>query len=98
MTIKKSILQHIFIGLVLVCLTASAAFAQTTAFTYQGKLSDAGNPANGTYDLQFKVFDALTEGVQQGATFTNPTVQVSAGIFTAQPMSLCKNYSGLAET
>lgn len=35
----------------------SAALAQTTAFTYQGKLTDAGNPANGNYDLQLKLFD-----------------------------------------
>jgi hypothetical protein len=81
---KKSILQNIFIGLVFVCLTASAGLAQTTAFTYQGKLSDAGNPANGAYDIQFKLFDALTDGTQQGATFTNPTVQVTGGIFTVE--------------
>jgi hypothetical protein len=60
------------------------ANAQGTAFTYQGKLTDAGNPANGTYDLQFKLFDSPTvgTGAQQGSTITNPTVQVTAGIFT----------------
>ena len=31
--------------------------AQTTGFTYQGKLGDAGAPANGSYDFQFKLFD-----------------------------------------
>lgn len=56
--------------------------AQTTAFTYQGKLTDAGNPAAGNYDLQFKLFDALNGGTQQGSTFTNPMVVVSNGIFT----------------
>ena len=30
-----------------------AATAQTTVFTYQGKLTDAGQPANGNLDLQF---------------------------------------------
>ncbi len=34
-------------------LLACAAFAQTTAFTYQGRLTDGGSPANGSYDLQF---------------------------------------------
>ena len=64
-------------------LAAISAFAQTTAFTYQGKLTDAGNLANGTYDMQFKLFDTVTvgTGTQQGTTLTNPTVQVVGGIF-----------------
>ena len=64
-------------------LSASSAHAQGTAFTYQGKLTDAGNPANNTYDLQFKLFDTpgVGTGAQQGSTLTNPTVQLTAGIF-----------------
>ena len=30
-----------------------AATALGTGFTYQGRLTDAGSPANGTYDLRF---------------------------------------------
>jgi hypothetical protein len=56
--------------------------AQTTAFTYQGRLTDAGNPANGNYDLQFKLFDALGGGAQQGATLARNPVTASAGVFT----------------
>ena len=65
-------------------LFAPAAFAQTTAFTYQGKLTDAGNPANSNYDLQFKLFDTVTvgTGIQQGATLVRNPVTVGAGIFT----------------
>jgi len=66
----------------LVLCYVSAAWAQTTAFTYQGKLTDAGNPANGNYDLQFKLFDALAGGVQQGATLVRTPVTASAGNFT----------------
>jgi hypothetical protein len=60
--------------------------AQTTAFTYQGKLADGGNLANGSYDMQFKVFDAATvgTGAQQGSTVTLPAVQITDGIFTVQ--------------
>jgi hypothetical protein len=29
-----------------------------TAFTYQGKLTDGTNPANGLYDLRFAIYDA----------------------------------------
>ena len=60
----------------------SAGWAQTTAFTYQGKLTDAGNPANGTYDLQFRLFDALASGTQVGSTVIRDDVTVSNGIFT----------------
>jgi hypothetical protein len=81
---RKSIIQNIFVGLAFVCLTASAAFAQATAFTYQGKLTDAGNPANSNYDLQFKLFDTATigTGAQQGATLVRTPVTASAGVFT----------------
>ncbi|HQR36713.1 MAG TPA: hypothetical protein PLK30_28575, partial [Blastocatellia bacterium] len=65
----------------LILCAVSAAWAQTTAFTYQGRLTDAGNPANGDYDLQFTLFDALVGGTQQGIQTRNP-VTASAGVFT----------------
>ena len=70
---------------------ASSAFCQTTAFTYQGKLTDGGTPANGTYEMQFKLYDAFTAGTQQPQaspttlTFVGAqSVQVSSGVFTVQ--------------
>jgi hypothetical protein len=68
--------------LVMLVLLAPATQAQTTAFTYQGKLTDAGNPANGNYDLQFKLFDAVSGGAQIGSSLTSTNVSVVAGIFT----------------
>src|SRR5262245_35399558 len=65
-------------------LSVSAVFAQTTAFTYQGKLNDGANPANGNYDMQFKLYDASAAGSQIGSTITNGTVAVNAGSFTVQ--------------
>src|SRR5258705_7950186 len=56
--------------------------AQTTVFTYQGRLTDAGSPATGAYDLQFKLYDAVTGGSQIGAIATVDDVAVSGGIFT----------------
>ncbi len=56
-------------------------FAQSTAMTYQGRLNDGGVPANGSYDLQFIVYDNLVGGNQQGPIRTN-TVQVNNGLFT----------------
>lgn len=54
-----------------------------TGFTYQGRLLDAGAPANGTYDIQVLLFDAAAAGAQVGATQTLNDVVVSNGIFTA---------------
>jgi hypothetical protein len=39
----------------LLLLFQQTALSQGTAFTYQGKLTDGGIPANNTYDLQFKL-------------------------------------------
>ena len=37
-------------------LSTLGVFAQGTAFTYQGRLNDGANPANGSYDLTFSVW------------------------------------------
>lgn len=65
-----------------VALIASFALAQTTQFTYQGQLNDGGSPANGQYDLEFKLFNSLAGGAQQGATVTLGNVQVTNGLFS----------------
>jgi len=74
----------ILIAALALLLCTPIANAQGTSFTYQGKLSNVGNPATGSFDMQFKVFDALTGGTQQGATVTNTVVQATAGIFTVE--------------
>ena len=72
--------------MILLALGANSARAQTSAFTYQGKLADSGNLASGQYDLQFKLFDTVTlgTGAQQGGTVTVTSVTVTAGVFTVQ--------------
>gem|GEM_PF-3068071 len=63
----------------------SPASAVTTAFTYQGKLTDgSGKPLTGLYDLSLKLFDAQTDGNQVGSTILLPQVPVSDGLFTAE--------------
>lgn len=61
---------------------ASNTSAQTSVFTYQGKLNDNGVAANGNYDMQFKLFNALSSGNQVGATLTITNVLATAGIFS----------------
>lgn len=58
------------------------ALAQTTAFTYQGRLTDGASAANGTYQMQFSLFDAVSTGAQVGSTITNNSVTVANGVFT----------------
>jgi hypothetical protein len=69
-------------------LSAATAVAQTTSFTYQGRLTDSGASANGNYDLQFTLWDALSGGTQQPqpspVTATRSAVAVANGIFTVQ--------------
>src|SRR5437763_5560338 len=62
--------------------SASSVVAQTSSFTYQGRLTDGGTAANGNYDLQFALFDSLSGGTQVGSTQTINTVAVSNGVFT----------------
>ncbi|HEY0461391.1 MAG TPA: tail fiber domain-containing protein [Pyrinomonadaceae bacterium] len=76
--LTKYFILNLFVSL----LCFGAAQAQTTAFTYQGKLTDSNLAANGSYDMQFALFDAPAGGSQIGATVTNAAVQVTNGIFT----------------
>jgi len=53
-----------------------------TAFSYQGRLQDGTNAANGLYDLRFAVYDAASAGNQVGPALTNNAVGVTNGLFT----------------
>lgn len=59
----------------------NAAFGQTSTFTYQGQLKDDGVPANGSYDLVFKLFNAASGGAQVGSTNTKNGVVLTNGLF-----------------
>ena len=60
----------------------SSLLAQGTAFTYQGRLNDGGNPANGLYDVTFALFAASSGGSPLNGTITNSGLAVSNGLFT----------------
>lgn len=63
---------------------AAQAQAVTTAFTYQGELRSTGAPANGSFDLQFALFNGSLGGGQIGATVSVPAVTVTNGLFSVQ--------------
>jgi hypothetical protein len=52
-----------------------------TAFTYQGRLMDAGAPAGGVYDFRATLFDAVENGNQVGSTVVAADVAVAFGVF-----------------
>jgi hypothetical protein len=76
--------KHILLSLALLVLSSALTMAAPlgTAFTYQGKLTDGGTPANGNYDLRFILYDAVVGGSQVGPILTNAAVLVSGGLFT----------------
>jgi hypothetical protein len=69
------------IGGLTLLLGLSQALAQGTAFTYQGRLSDAGSPATGLYDFRFSIYDALTNGNAVAGPNTNAATGVTNGLF-----------------
>lgn len=60
----------------------SASGPVEPAFTYQGRLTDGGSPANGVYDFQFKLFDGVLSSTQIGSTLIRDNVNVAGGLFT----------------
>lgn len=67
-----------------VVLCGSGVGAQTTVFTYQGRLTDGSTAASGTYQMQFSLYDAASGPTQIGSTITDSNVAVTNGIFTVQ--------------
>ena len=65
-----------------VCSLSTTVFAQSTAFTYQGRLQHGGTPATGLYEMNFTLYDALTAGAPVGAGVTLAPVPVTNGLFT----------------
>ncbi len=89
----------LLMGVVLV-LMASGALAQVPQLlNYQGRLTDpSGNPQNGTFTMQFALYDAQSGGNQlpsgspwsetQSVTVTNGVFNVLLGSVTALPATL----------
>lgn len=67
-----------------VCLTAGAVFAQSSAFTYQGKLTNGGTPATGSYEMRFRLFNQAENGFEFGTPKIIPNIVVTNGVFTVK--------------
>ncbi len=86
-------LFYIFIAIIFLASTVSA---QTTSFTFQGKLNDGAVAANGTYQFQFKLYDAATGGNQVGQTIADLPATVANGIFAVNLDFGAASYNGAA--
>src|SRR6266487_2506751 len=79
---KSTSLPLLGVALCSLFTAVNPVFAQGTAFTYNGRLTDSGSPANGNYDLTFSLFDAASGPTHVGSTLTNSATAVSNGLFT----------------
>lgn len=72
--------------------------AQTPAFTYPGRLDEAGTPANGLYDLRLAVYDAETGGSTIGGALIqglNQKVEERHAQLTAENAALKEELTAL---
>ena len=82
----KTPMRNLFVVLAFLStlnLLSSTAFAQGTAFVYQGRLNSGGGPASGSYDLKFTVYDT-NQPVNNliAGPVTNSVTGVTNGLFT----------------
>jgi hypothetical protein len=82
MKTKLALKLAAFLALAIVLYQPSTLFAQTTAFTYQGVLTENSAAANGVYDFEFALKDAATLGNNVGLPLTANDVGVTNGQFT----------------
>jgi hypothetical protein len=72
------------LGLMVCLAKVSEAAPMGTTFTYQGRLLDANNVANGLYDFEFELYDAPSDGNQLGSTIDINDLDVIDGYFTVE--------------
>jgi hypothetical protein len=63
---------------------AIGANAQSTAFTYHGRLNDNGVPVNGPHDMQFSVYDSEVGGQLVAGPPPQNAIEVINGLFRAR--------------
>lgn len=85
----------------LTCLFVLASFqtiahAQTTSFTYQGRLTDNAAAASGAFDFEFALYDL--NGNPLGDPNTRGDVQVTNGVFTVDLDFGAAAFPGAART
>lgn len=62
--------------------SVASAAPQLPDFTYQGRLSQSGAPANGNFNLTFALYDDNVAGNQVGTPINEPAFPITDGLFT----------------
>ena len=81
---KTQMRSSVVLAALSIAVASSSARAQSTAFTYQGRLDDAGVPANGLHDFRATLFDAASGGAVVGSPQCADDVDVIDGVFTLE--------------
>ena len=79
---KNRLLIALLMGLALQTATAGVLPPQLPDFVYQGRLEQAGVLANGSFDLEFRLWNDPVAGTQVGASIIEPAYPVVNGIFS----------------
>lgn len=82
---KRTILAFVLLVATVVAANTADAQSASTAFTYQGRLTDGGSPVTGAYDFHFELYrwdDRLTTWVWTDEVYEDDLV-VTDGYFTA---------------
>jgi len=74
------IMMGVFFGLSVIVSAAPVG----TAFTYQGRLTDAGSPANGSYDFRFTLYPSETGGSSVKPPLEKSDISVNDGYFKVE--------------
>ena len=72
--------KYILAGLMALFVAARATHAQSTAFTYQGRLNSPGGAATGLYDFSFNLYAASSGG--SALTASNGVFAVPVSTFS----------------
>ncbi len=75
-------MKKIWLLTVFIVLFSMTAAAQGTGFNFQGRLNDGTSPANGQYDLQFQLFDAIAGGNSISPLVPRPNTVLINGVFS----------------
>jgi hypothetical protein len=94
LTIMKKLFRAAILCLVAVFSAAVAVHAQTTEFTYQGRLTSSAQNATGSFDFEFRLFDAETGGTEIAAQ-QRLNIPVTGGIFSVK-LDFGANFNGQA--
>lgn len=81
MRIQVHLVAIVGLALALAAARSATAVDQSESFTYQGQLTELGQPANGVYDFEFRLYDAAQDGTPLGLN-DRPDLPVSDGIFS----------------